>query len=240
MSKKEDEFEQNADTFEVISIDNDKYDTRYQDEQIEKCLNKTKTQSENVFHQLHAEVEWLKRDVQSNKDAKIQSNGSLVAGSKFDFEKLTKQRNLKKLGLLLSRFWIFTISFILFVTIGQVVTYVVLGVFDLFLLISSVLSFGFIYAAYQNFAKIIMSIINNTSEIVASISNVMEKMAPYFPVAIAVMILSGVFSIVLLGKVEPRNYKTIKVTLIMIMSIVSLIAIVAMIAVGCAKWRHWI
>jgi len=240
LSKKEDEFEQNADTFEVISIDNDKYDTRYQDEQIEKCLNKTKTQSENVFHQLHAEVEWLKRDVQSNKDAKIQSNGSLVAGSKFDFEKLTKQRNLKKLGLLLSRFWIFTISFILFVTIGQVVTYVVLGVFDLFLLISSVLSFGFIYAAYQNFAKIIMSIINNTSEIVASISNVMEKMAPYFPVAIAVMILSGVFSIVLLGKVEPRNYKTIKVTLIMIMSIVSLIAIVAMIAVGCAKWRHWI
>jgi len=240
LSKKEDEFEQNADTFEVISIDNDKYDTRYQDEQNEKCLNKTKTQSENVFHQLHAEVEWLKRDVQSNKDAKIQSNGSLVAGSKFDFEKLTKQRNLKKLGLLLSRFWIFTISFILFVTIGQVVTYVVLGVFDLFLLISSVLSFGFIYAAYQNFAKIIMSIINNTSEIVASISNVMEKMAPYFPVAIAVMILSGVFSIVLLGKVEPRNYKTIKVTLIMIMSIVSLIAIVAMIAVGCAKWRHWI
>ena len=80
-----------------------------------------------------------------------------------------------------------------------------------------------------------MSIVNNTSETVASISNVMAKIVPYFPIATAAMISSGVGSIVLLGKVAPGNYKARKVTLIVLMTILSLIAIISMIAVGHAK-----
>ena len=98
-----------------------------------------------------------------------------------------------------------------------------LGVFDLFLLlflfISSVLSFVVIYAAYPNFVKNIMSIVNNTSEIVSSISNIMAKIVLYLPIAIAIMVESRVDSIVFLGKVAPRNYKARKVTFIVFMII---------------------
>jgi len=66
---------------------------------------------------------------------------------------------LQKLRLLLTRLLIFIINFIFLATVGQVVTYVVLGVFDLFLLlflfISSALLFGFIYTAYPNFEKLL-------------------------------------------------------------------------------------
>jgi len=80
-----------------------------------------------------------------------------------------------------------------------------------------------------------MSIVNITSETVASISNVMAKIVPYFPIVTSVMIASRAGPIALLGKVAPGNNKARKVALIVLMTIVSLIAIVAMIAFGCVK-----
>jgi len=80
-----------------------------------------------------------------------------------------------------------------------------------------------------------MSIVDNTSETVASISNVMAKIEPYFPITTSVMISCRAGPIALLGKVAPGNYKARKVALIVLMTIVSLIAIVAMMAFGRAK-----
>ena len=178
-------------------------------------------------------------NMDSSKSIKVENDASAVLDEKIGYQNQLKQLNLQKLGLILSRLCIFAISFILIVTVGQVVTFVVLGIFDLILLLAlfvvSVASLGIIYAVNPNFAKNIMDTVDNTNDTVALLSNFLAKITTYLPIVIAVMISSGVLSIILLSKFSTQNHKAKNIVLIIAMSIVTLVAIVTMIAVGGAK-----
>ncbi len=159
----------------------------------------------------------------------------------FNYDAETKKFNVYHLGNLLANLSIFCVCALLYSVVSQIIITVFVGLFMFLLIIFwlavTICTLGLIYAINPNFGNI-LSTIQNSGEFMEKVQKLFSAILPFWPVGLALSVIAGVASLIILNKICPKQHTAKKVFVIisMVVSVIISIVIVAGV-IGGAKWK---